>query len=172
MKAFQAKSFLRHWLLRVDEHSLHSPFFYDLYQQVINPKANNNSFAPIEELRKKLHEDHTPISVVDLGAASHHFSDKKRTIAQVARTSVTPPRWCQFVHRLIQHLGSKHVVELGTSMGIMSLCMANESDVQLTTFEGNTDMVNIALTNFEYFEKHNIQLVEGNLDKTLKDYLE
>jgi predicted O-methyltransferase YrrM len=33
-------------------------------------------------------------------------------------------------------------------------------------------MVNMALTNFEYFKKKNIRLVAGNIDKTLPDFLE
>lgn len=57
-------------------------------------------------------------------------------------------------------------------MGIMSLYMATDPHVQVTTFEGNPDMVNIALTNFEFFKKQNINLVEGNIDKTLPNHLE
>lgn len=158
--------------MRVDEHSLHSPFFYDLYQQVIKPAPNNDHFAAIEALRHQLTINQRPITVIDLGAQSEHFSTSQRTIAQVASTSLTPQRWCQLIWRLMRFLGSKKVVELGTSMGIMSLYMANDPNVRLTTFEGNPDMVNISLTNFESFKTANIRLLEGNIDKTLPDYLE
>ncbi|MFM7854248.1 MAG: SAM-dependent methyltransferase, partial [Flammeovirgaceae bacterium] len=79
MKAFQAKSFLRHWLLRVNEHSLHSPFYYRLHKKVIQTKSNQADFIPIEALRTQLLNDHTPVSIADLGAASNYFSHSKRT---------------------------------------------------------------------------------------------
>ena len=172
MKIYQVKSFLRHWLLRVDEHSLHSPFFYDFYKNVIKANSNTSDYTSIEELRNRLAQNHTAISVADLGATSHHFASTQRTIAQVAQTSITPAPWCKFVQRLLRYTRSKKVIELGTSMGIMSLYMATDPHVQVTTFEGNPDMVNIALTNFEFFKKQNINLVEGNIDKTLPNHLE
>ncbi|MFM8739674.1 MAG: SAM-dependent methyltransferase, partial [Cytophagales bacterium] len=90
---------MRHWLLRVDEHSLHSPFFYDFYKNVIKANSNTSDYTSIEELRKRLAQNHTAISVADLGATSHHFASTQRTIAQVAQTSITPAPWCQFVQR-------------------------------------------------------------------------
>lgn len=63
-------------------------------------------------------------------------------------------------------------MELGTSMGIMSLYLAAKKDAHLTTFEGSPSMVNIALTNFEYFEKENIELIEGNIGDSLSEFLQ
>jgi hypothetical protein len=55
---------LNYWLDAVNEHSLHSPFLYDLYEKVI--KAESESFPEIENLRDKLLEDHREIEVNDL----------------------------------------------------------------------------------------------------------
>ncbi|MFM7854295.1 MAG: O-methyltransferase, partial [Flammeovirgaceae bacterium] len=99
-------------------------------------------------------------------------SHSKRTIAQVARTSITPNKWCTFVVRLIRYFESKEILELGTSMGIMSLYMGLQPNVRLTTFEGNPAMVDIALHNFTILGTNNIKLVEGNIDTTLPAYLE
>jgi predicted O-methyltransferase YrrM len=172
VNVFQVKSFLRHWLLCVNEHSLHSPFYYRFHEKVIKPKANLSEFIPIEALRSQLLNDHTPVSIADLGAASNYFSQPKRTIAQVARTSITPTKWCAFVARLIRYFESKELLELGTSMGIMSLYMGLQPTVRLTTFEGNPAMVDIALHNFSLLGTSNIKLVKGNIDDTLPAYLE
>jgi predicted O-methyltransferase YrrM len=169
---YSAKSFLRHWLLKVDEHSIHSPFFYDFYQKVIKAPIDLTDFAEIETTRNKLLQDPTPITVKDLGARSNHFSNSQRTIAQIAQTSLSPTPLCLLMAKMIQHMGSQKMIELGTSMGIMSLYLASKKDVHLTTFEGSTSMANIALTNFEYFEKKNIELKEGDIDDTLSEFLQ
>ena len=44
---YQVKTFLHHWLHEVDEHSIHSPFFYDLYSRVV--LKNNKSDLPVLE---------------------------------------------------------------------------------------------------------------------------
>jgi predicted O-methyltransferase YrrM len=63
-------------------------------------------------------------------------------------------------------------LELGTSAGITTLYLAKQPNAQVVTFEGNPAMINIALTNFEYFNTSNIRLIQGNLDSTLTDYLQ
>lgn len=172
MSFFQAKSYLHHWLNAVDEHSIHSPFFFDFYQKVVKLKSDPTIFEPIEKTRSNLLQDQTIITINDLGAKSNHFSDSQRTIAQVAQTSLNPPSICLLFHRLLHYMDCKKVVELGTSMGITSLYMAKKENLTLNTFEGNPNMVNIALTNFEYFETKNINLIEGNIDSTLPIFLQ
>src|SRR6185436_18720795 len=39
-------------------------------------------------------------------------------------------------------------------------------------FEGSHAIANVAITNFEWAGKKNIQLVEGNIDQTLQKFLE
>jgi len=169
---FPVKSFLRHWLLKVDEHSIHSPFFYDFYLKVIKGVSPHQKFEEFEQVRTKLHSNDAILSVNDLGARSSHFTTAQRTIAQVASTSLSPASLCQLIARLMDYMGSQKVIELGTSMGILSLYVASNENAHLTTFEGNPDMVKIALTNFEYFDKKNIDLVEGAIDDTLHAFLQ
>ena len=56
-------------------------------------------------------------------------------------------------------------------MGITTLYLAQKNDTQVTTFEGNPSMINVALTHFEYFNTKNIALIQGNLDSELSNYL-
>ncbi len=171
-KLFQIKSYLNHWLNAVDEHSIHSPFFFELYNKVIKPSTVLTGFEEIEKTRAQLLQNKSEVSVSDLGAQSKHFKNSKRTIAQVAATSLSPEKIAQFIYRLLSYLDGKQIVELGTSMGITTLYMAKKENVFVNTFEGNPSMVNIALTNFEYFETKNINLIEGNINDTLQEFLQ
>lgn len=169
----QIKSFINHWLDAVDEHSIHSPYFFDFYNQVVKKdNPDDDRFTRIEELRKKLLSNQSELKISDLGAQSPHFKNDKRTIAQVAATSLCPPKYCRLLLRILEHTKAAEVLELGTSMGLSTLYFALNPAVHVTTFEGNPAMVNIALTHFESFEKSNIRLIEGNIDTTLEQYLQ
>ncbi len=168
---FQVKSYLNHWLDAVDEHSIHSPFFFDFYNKVIKGK-NESRFLEIEKTRTHLLSNHSVVSVQDLGAASPHFKSVNRKIARIAATSLNEEKQCLLFYRIAQYMEAKKIVELGTSMGITSLYLSDAKETKLTTFEGNQAMIDIALTNFEYFERKNIVLIEGNIDQTLPDFLQ
>lgn len=169
---FQIKSYFRHWLHTVDEHSIHSPFFFDFYEKVIKHKTAQADFSAIEAVRKKLLTSTMEIEMNDLGAPSRHFKNEKRTLSKIAATSLSPQPWCELLYRIIHYLNATSILELGTSAGITTLYLAKQANAQVVTFEGNAAMINIALTNFEYFTTPNIRLIQGNLDSTLSDYLQ
>jgi predicted O-methyltransferase YrrM len=168
---FQIKSFVNHWLDSVDEHSIHSPFFFDFYTKVIRDNPHHQEFNAYEELRRKLLGNTLAVKMVDLGAKSPHFNNNTRTLSEIAATSLSPASYCRLYNRIIHYIDASQIVELGTSMGITTLYLAQKNDAQVTTFEGNDSMVNVALTNFEYFDKKNIDLVEGNIDNCLSEFL-
>ena len=171
MHFFRFKSLINHWLDSVDEHSIHSPFFFDFYNKVIRNK-NEPAFVDIEKTRGRLLSNHTTVTVKDLGAASLHFKDDKRSVARVAATSLNEEKQCSLFYRAAKYIEAKNILELGTSMGITTLYLSRLGKSKVTTFEGNEAMISIAKTNFESFKQQNIELIEGNLDDTLHDYLQ
>ena len=80
-------AYLRHWLHVVDEHSIHSPFFFDYYTRVLRGKTDEKKFEKIEELRSNLLANTTAVPIEDMGAGSHTLNEKKRTLADIAKTS-------------------------------------------------------------------------------------
>jgi predicted O-methyltransferase YrrM len=155
----------------VDEHSIHSPFFFDFYEKVINPKAFTG-LPEIEAVRANLLASTTQIEMVDLGAASPHFQNHQRPVAKIAATSASPKELCEFFMRLISYTQAKAMVELGTSVGLTTLYLAHQPESHVTTFEGNKHLIQVALTHFEYFNKKNIRIVSGNIDHTLPDFIQ
>jgi predicted O-methyltransferase YrrM len=171
-RLFQAKAYLHHWLRVVDEHSIHSPYFFDFYDKVICEKgAPPRLFDDIEALRDRLLKNDTLLEVHDLGAQSQHFNSAQRTIARITKTSTVPPAYCRLLFRLIHYINATQIVELGTSMGLTTLYLGLKPDARVVTFEGSQSLISVALTHFEYFNKKNIRLIEGNIDQTLPEYL-
>ncbi|MEK6781540.1 MAG: class I SAM-dependent methyltransferase [Bacteroidota bacterium] len=169
---YQLKAFAKHWLTVVDQHSIHSPFFYDFYTKVIQNKEGPDRFSEIEKLRSNLLINTSEIAVADLGAGSQKLSGSKRKLMDIANTNLTPFKYARLYHNIIRYLKATNIVELGTSLGITSLYLAMNEDSQVTTFEGSHSLADVALTNFEYFDKNNIELIEGNINSTLPEFVQ
>jgi predicted O-methyltransferase YrrM len=168
----QLKAYTGHWLNVVDEHSIHSPFFFDFYMNVVKAKSDHEYLKKIEKLRDKLLQNDFEIDVIDYGAGSKHFTSEKRSLSKIAATSLSPRAHCELYYRILKFVEAENVVELGTSLGVTTLYLAAQKDITVTTFEGSKSLASIALTNFEAFNAKNITLVEGNIDETLPDFLQ
>jgi predicted O-methyltransferase YrrM len=166
---FRVKSFLFYWLHAVDEHSLHSPFFYDLYTRHIKPPNSPGQFRNIEGLRKKLLHDPRTIRVHDLGAKAKHNGVRK--ISGIARTSLSSPRYSTIFYRIATACRATCIVELGTSFGLNTVYLAAAEKSNVTTFEGAPAIADIAALTFEFAGNKNIELVVGDIDHTLPLFL-
>ena len=153
----------------MDEHSLHSPFFFDLYTKYIKPPVSPTQYKHIETLRHKLLHDDRFITVRDLGSKA--LKKSTRQISSIARTSLSPARYSVIYERIARHMGATCIVELGTSFGINALYLAEKDDATVTTFEGAPAVADIAALTFEFAGKKNVDLVIGNIDRTLPLFL-
>lgn len=167
-KIFQAKAFLSYWLNCVDEHSLHSPFFYDFYTKVVKQETVINSHA--ERLRKQLLESTLSIEINDLGAGSV-IKSNQRQVKDIARHSLSEAKFSALYARVIQYYQCKKVIELGTCLGINTLYLGEGKPSSLTTFEGANALINLAKDTFTFAQASGIKMVEGDLDETLEIYL-
>ena len=171
MKVRRATAWITHWLNAVDEHSIHSPYFFDFYQKVIKASRKGVPDEKIEALRKRLLINSFRVEGHDPGAGSRS-NREHRTLADIARVSVSPPRLSLLYRHILQYTEAKYVVELGTSIGLNTLYMASVKGTGVFTFEGSKSLVNVALTHFELFEQSNVRLIEGNIDQTLPAFLQ
>lgn len=167
-KFFQAKAYLSYWLDAVDEHSLHSPFYFDFYTRVVKKNREAEPLEKAEKLRAQLIRDKRVLNGTDPGSGS----STKREIGRIAQTSMSPLALSTFYSATIEYFKATKVIELGTSFGINTLYLASKSDRSVTTFEGSAEIADIAKLTFEFSESKNIQLVEGNIDQTFKQYLQ
>lgn len=166
---FRIKSYSLWWLEAVDEHSLHSPFFFDLYTKHIRPAGSSRQYTHIETLRQKLLHDDRFITVRDLGSKS--LNKSTRQISSIARQALSPPRYSVIYERIARYMGATCIVELGTSFGINTLYLAENADATVTTFEGAPAVADIAALTFEFAGKKNVDLIIGNIDRTLPLFL-
>lgn len=168
MTGFHIRNWLKYWLEAVDEYSLHSPFLFDLYTQVIKPR--NGLLPQVEDLRRNLLKNKEELIYDDPGAGTV-AAGRKRTISMLADISTTPPVFAALYARLAGWVKAKYVVELGTCLGLTTLYLSGSNRL-VYTFEGVPPLADLAQLHFEQQQKTGIHLIRGNINQTLRPALE
>jgi predicted O-methyltransferase YrrM len=164
-------SFISHRITSIGRHAAHSPFLYDLIENVFHPKSNllhGYSIETIEKSRIEMLNNQSIIDIVDLGAGSKILNSKKRKVADIAKVSLKKQKEALLLLRLSKYLNCKIIIELGTSLGITTLYLSESStDCLVYTLEGCKSTLEIAKNNFKKNQRKNIIPVEGNFNVTL-----
>lgn len=165
--------YLKFLIKSKNEHSLHSPFVFELYTKIIKSKKSEPVYNVIEKFRKEQLSNTNEIEITDFGAGSKHNKSNKRLIAEIAKHAEKPAKFGQLLYRLIQFFKPKTIFDLGTSLGISTLYQskAAENFGKVISFEGCPATAQVASDLFEHSNVKNVLQVVGNLDETLAQEL-
>jgi predicted O-methyltransferase YrrM len=154
-------------------HGVHSPFVFDFITHVLNDKKARPCYAKIEALRNNLLRQSEKIEVVDFGAGSGVLKTKKRRIKDIASSSLKPRKYAQLLHRIVQYYQPNNIIELGTSLGITSLYLAEGSRTgHIHTFEGDPCISEIAISQAQKNGSSNITFHTGEFDSSFTPFLQ
>ena len=167
---FQILSYINYWLRQVDEHSLHSPFLFEFYQDLIKNQSIRAS-QPIEALRAELKKNQTKFLFKELGAGSRVNSSAYRQVSSIAKYSTTPVKFSTFLQALIEKYQYTSVLELGTSLGINTLYLAENKEVEVITIEGEPTIAQLAEQHFLDLNKENVELIHQSIETVISDQL-
>lgn len=173
MKLHTSLEYLRYRIVAGNAHGLHSPFVFELFNNVIRDDMPFYTFEPIEYLRRKLLEQDEIIELNDLGAGGEASRIRKVSVKQIAGRSLNTAKYGRLLFRLVNRFQPKTIVELGTSLGITTLYLAMPSnDSTVYTIEGSSSVSAIAREGFRKLNRMNIRLLEGNFDTVLPGLLQ
>ncbi|WP_375434518.1 O-methyltransferase [uncultured Hymenobacter sp.] len=165
---FQAFRYVQFFFRSGNAHGLHSPFVFELYNQIIQHDGQFSAFNDIEARRRELLQSQQFIEVRDFGAGSHTGAGRQRRVGDIARTAAKPSKLAQLLFRLVNYFRPRTILELGTSLGLTTAYLAAaDSRSRVLTFEGCPNTAQIARETFRALHLRNIELIEGNLDQTL-----
>lgn len=166
-------AYIKYLIKSGNEHAIHSPFLFDLYTQVIsNKKENHPDYAALQLLRKELLSSKEQIEILDLGAGSRINKSNVRTIQTIAKNAEKPAKFGKLFHRLSRRFNPDTIVELGTSLGLTTLYFSKAApQANITTFEGCPQTASMAQQNFTRLDAQNVNLILGNIDNTLPDFV-
>lgn len=153
-------------------HGIHSPFVYDLLTNIIEDETPYYCFENIEKYRTDLLKNPDTIQVTDFGAGSRKNKSNNRKIKDIAKHSMTPKKYAQLLFRLVNHFKPNNIIELGTSLGLTSLYLAQpNSKANVYTIEGCPEISKIASKIFALTSTNNIKQYVGNFDKVFPEVL-
>jgi len=167
---FAARQFISYFAKARTVYNTHSPFLYELSQNVLEDDRHYYAFDELEALRKKMLHVDTEMEFVDLGAGSKDLGKKTtRKIKDIARTSLMSPLKAKWMFRLINLLKPDNILEIGTSLGLSALYMQSAAlNSKLITLEGNPASARVAQKNFSIFPyAKDIKVEIGRFEETL-----
>jgi predicted O-methyltransferase YrrM len=167
-----ALKYFRHKLVAGNAHAIHSPFVYELYNEVINNSKHYYAFNSIEKIRSKMLASDEIISVHDLGTGGKKNRQKKLAIKFIAKNYVKPAKYARLLFRLVNEFQPANILELGTSLGITTMYLASSfNNARVITIEGCPNTAAVAKKNFLNARIGNIEQIVGGFDEMLPEAL-
>ena len=149
-------------------HGIHSPFVYTFIREVLRDKNQYAEYNIIERHRKTLLSNNTKIHIQDFGAGSYSQKSEYRSISSIAKTGISTKKYAQLLYRIVRYTQSKHILELGSSLGISGAYLSlSHPHTQLYSLEGSPELSRIAKNTFTACGAHNAEVICGNFNKTL-----
>lgn len=167
-------NFITHYWSATRIDVLHSPFVFDLYNSCIARQKTATELLPIETLRKSAQQNQTQITQQDFGALGSLNKQRTKSIAYFAKTHAKPTRLAHIINRMVNIYGYQNCVELGTSLGFTSMCIAKglPNNTKLITIEGASEIAQVAQQHFTQLNLANkIDLRVGNFNELLPDVI-
>lgn len=160
-------NFIIHYIRAGNEHSIHSPFVFKFYTQVIKKaRLKDVRFGAIEKLTKDLSKDKTQIEYTDPSSKL----GKSQTIGFIAKTAAKPARIARILGLSVDYFKPNKALELGTSLGISAIYQtAIFSPSQFISIDANEKLIQLAQQNLKVSGRDTIKLISGYFNQVLAE---
>ena len=161
--------FIKYSLIAKGRHGIHSPFVYNLIDQVLRKPISEEVKSRQNRLFKALKNDDSIINFEEFGAGSKHLK-KKRSVKQIVAINSTKNKYGDLLYRLMEAYKPMNVLEFGTSIGCGTLQLHwGNPEAQLISIEACKETYEFAKKTMAQHQISNqIQLINS----TFNDFLE
>lgn len=153
---------------------IHSPFLYELIDNVVVKSRMSPELQPVERLREECRNSHDIIHKTDYGrnAEGPAGTTYPVPLARLARTSVSSRRQALRLHHLAKYLRATEILELGTSIGITTAYLAlSNPKARVMTLEGCPELAGLAVKNLEKLNIRNVEVFQGKFEEKVGEAL-
>ncbi|MDK2977842.1 MAG: hypothetical protein PWP52_556 [Bacteroidales bacterium] len=166
-------------------HGIHSPFVFDLINNVFKDRKVDNDLAKIFLLHHKYKHSKQALIFDEKGAGTHQQTKSKlksrnnqniqkisTTEGKIIRNSSVTKKYGALIYRLVKYFNPENILEIGTSVGISTLYIAQGApESKFTTIEGVEEKIQIArkLTRAEHLQ--NIEFICNDFDSGIPKIL-
>ena len=150
---------------------VHSPFVFNLITKVIEERCQCYSFHDIELIRRQLLFQKGEITYPD---RRQKGKMRSRPIGRIVEREAIRPKHGALLFRLANYFRSKHILQLGPSMGLSTLYLTSyASDLKCIALENVPEFATIARIAFDKAARNPVDLRVGRykdlLPKALDD---
>ena len=151
----QINHFIKHFFVaKRNGHGIHSPFAYQLCEEVFYNENSFYDFKALNAIRNGLLLTETELSIEDFGAGSKTFKTNTRKVKDIAAKGISSKEQSELLYKLLNFLKCQTVVELGTSLGLNTLYLAQvNKNTSVTSVEGSKSLFNFSQ---ELANKHKV----------------
>lgn len=161
-------SWIRYAWAAKNAHGIHSPFVYQLYQEVIKSDIPDLQ-EPARKWEKECRLNQSRITFSDFGM--HQGKSRTAMVSNIARKTETSGKYGALLHRLAAAFQPEFLLELGTCLGIgtlHTLTGLEKKPALMMTMEGGEALADLAEIGIaKHFPNWPIHLIRGNIDETL-----
>jgi predicted O-methyltransferase YrrM len=153
-------------------YGIHSPFVFELIREVFNDDRDYYAYKLIETVKKQLLHDDRALIVHDLGTRSRQYTSSKRKISEITHKAVSEQKFGRLLFRLANYYRARHIIELGSSLGISTAYLASAEVVaRVITMEGSPAIADIAAETFRKLKLKNVSQITGSFEESLNDVI-
>ncbi|GGZ26690.1 hypothetical protein GCM10007049_19260 [Echinicola pacifica] len=160
-------AYIKHFHLKVDRHSLQSPYIFELYEKIKGDQKTIDE--SLLDRRKVLLSNPTEIEITDYGSGSVHLKSQKRKISDITKYSSSLPKYAQLYASLAQQTPAGILLELGTCVGLTASHLATQTSGQIYSFEGAKALAAVAQETLG--DRKNAQIITGKIQESLPRFL-
>lgn len=161
--------YLKFYVKSVTIYDLDAPFVVQFVQEVIFDKRYFRAFDFIEAQRKQLLQNQHAIRVTDYGAGSKVARTQVRQIRDIAKHSAISPKTGQWLFKTVLFAKPRHILELGTSLGISALYLGTaRKQTNVITLEGCPQTAEQATRTILQTGTQHIEVRQGRFSDTLE----
>lgn len=158
------KHYINYRLHAKGRHNIHSPFVYTLINECLSAKVDKIFLSKRKNIFKLLKKNNSTITIADFGAGSKKLG-KVRKVSDIFKTSSSQGKYSILLYKISSYYSPKHILELGTSIGIGSIHLQTGNPTcNLTTIEACKNTLELAKANFSLLNLKSINTIHSTFD--------
>jgi len=170
-----ATRYLKYWLKAKSRYKTHSPFVYDLINQVFRNGEYYSDFQLLDAYVDELKQKDSVIETTDFGAGAgqNDYQVYLKPLGKIVKERSHTRARLHLLYNLMKYFKPRTMLEFGTAAGISSMYLKKGlPDSKMVTMEGCPGLCAVARENFEQMKIDNIEVSNGNFDVILPEVLQ
>ncbi|RLD91172.1 MAG: SAM-dependent methyltransferase [Bacteroidetes bacterium] len=170
-----ASRYLKYRLSAKTRFKTHSPFVYDLINQVFRNNRYYSDFLLLDAYVEELKQKDSVIETTDFGAGSGEsdYQVYLKSLGKIVKERSHTKTRLHLLYNLMKYFKPETMLEFGTAAGVSSMYLKRGlPESSMVTMEGCPGLCAVARENFKRIELDNIEVSNGNFDVILPEVLQ